>query len=330
MERLVKDVAAEYPELWHYTTASGLKGILESQQLWATNVFYLNDAEEFIGFFDRKLGAILTEGVQAGIAEATKTPGGRKRLQSLGGNSKVVTNIPKEFSAILRNTSVNYPPYVTSFCTNEPGTNSHDGLLSQWRGYGHEGGYAIIFDTEGLNQLLKEEQANYQYSMGIWGDVDYFQVSNAANHAETLAWEQEVKDLMKEMILDWNPKRNEQLFNPIMSLAMRHKHQGFREEREVRVAVIPANDELIEESRKAGNSLSKKPIRSLTRQGVLVPYLSLFEPLNGVALPKLPIKKIIVGPHHDKLQRRNSVELLLKQVEISAEVLVSDIPFIGR
>ncbi len=35
-------------DLWHYTTAEGLKGILSSQTLWVTDYRYLNDSSEFI------------------------------------------------------------------------------------------------------------------------------------------------------------------------------------------------------------------------------------------------------------------------------------------
>jgi hypothetical protein len=34
------------PKLFHYTDTGGLLGILDSQQLWATHSFYLNDATE--------------------------------------------------------------------------------------------------------------------------------------------------------------------------------------------------------------------------------------------------------------------------------------------
>ena len=40
-------------ELYHYTGIHGLKGIVESQTLWATHYKYLNDAEEIRQFRDR-------------------------------------------------------------------------------------------------------------------------------------------------------------------------------------------------------------------------------------------------------------------------------------
>jgi uncharacterized Fe-S radical SAM superfamily protein PflX len=36
----------EIESIFHYTTAEGLKGILTSQTLWATDFRYLNDTEE--------------------------------------------------------------------------------------------------------------------------------------------------------------------------------------------------------------------------------------------------------------------------------------------
>jgi hypothetical protein len=32
--------------LHHYTTAEGLKGIIENQEIWASDIFSLNDAKE--------------------------------------------------------------------------------------------------------------------------------------------------------------------------------------------------------------------------------------------------------------------------------------------
>jgi hypothetical protein len=43
----------------HYTTASGLYGIVTSRTLWASHVSFLNDMEEVQGFFNRVLPGIL-------------------------------------------------------------------------------------------------------------------------------------------------------------------------------------------------------------------------------------------------------------------------------
>jgi hypothetical protein len=49
-EALAKSEAPEEPQprgrLYHYTTADGLLGIIQTGQVWATNILYLNDASE--------------------------------------------------------------------------------------------------------------------------------------------------------------------------------------------------------------------------------------------------------------------------------------------
>jgi hypothetical protein len=42
----VSGLAAAHPELHHYTTFAGLKGIVESNTLWATHFLDLNDSRE--------------------------------------------------------------------------------------------------------------------------------------------------------------------------------------------------------------------------------------------------------------------------------------------
>ena len=60
-----------------------------------------------------------------------------------------------------------------------------------------------------------------------------------------------------------------------------------------------------------------------------MPYIKLFERAKGEEVT-LPIKRIVVGPHPDKYKRQKSVRMLLDQLGIEAEVVVSSIPYIGR
>ncbi|HMC13498.1 MAG TPA: hypothetical protein VKG67_04050, partial [Gallionellaceae bacterium] len=72
-----KSVNEAHAHLYHYTTAAGLQGIVESQQLWATNIAYLNDAEELTGFFDRSLPHLLEESVRSAAEKIASTTSGR-------------------------------------------------------------------------------------------------------------------------------------------------------------------------------------------------------------------------------------------------------------
>ena len=54
--------------LYHYTTQEGLLGIVEKGEIWATNIFYLNDAAEFKHAF-----RIFSNKIQAKISELIRS-----------------------------------------------------------------------------------------------------------------------------------------------------------------------------------------------------------------------------------------------------------------
>lgn len=56
---MTKSLAEIHPELFHYTNAEGLIGIIESQSIWATHYAYLNDSEEIRHFLKHRLPALL-------------------------------------------------------------------------------------------------------------------------------------------------------------------------------------------------------------------------------------------------------------------------------
>src|SRR4030067_1963071 len=46
--RTIDDILETHPQtiLYHYTSLNGLLGIVKSRSLWASNIFYFNDASE--------------------------------------------------------------------------------------------------------------------------------------------------------------------------------------------------------------------------------------------------------------------------------------------
>jgi hypothetical protein len=330
---MAKSVIEEHQRLYHYTTAIGLDGILKSQQLWATHISYLNDHEEHTGFFDRRLPLLLKEPVQSALAEIGNTIDGRKIIDEEGGAEKVAADLIRDLSTNIRNSSLSFnQPYVASFCRELQGKTSGNGLLSQWRGYGPDGGYAIVFDTLGFEKLLEDEARKFHYQLIHWGDVDYFDDGQDINasHPETREWEETLQGAIKQFILTQQPEAFDPMHLALSQLSCRHKHIGFSEESEVRIIAFPPNAELLAVARSSGDNRPTKPIRFTPRGGLLVPYIALFEHSAGEEQIKLPITKIIVGPHPEKLKRQKAVELLLEQLEIPAEVVVSDIPYVGR
>jgi hypothetical protein len=326
-------VATAHPQVLHYTTAIGLQGIIENQQLWATNISHLNDSEEQVGFFDRRLPHLLSDLIGASVSDRAKTHDGKAQIEALGGEEIAATNLTNQLVNLIRTVTLKFnSPYVTSFCAVSSECSPDDGLLSQWRGYGADGGYAIVFDSAGIEQLLEEEHKNFHYQSTFWGNVDYYgqDTNQTATHPETLKSEKIIQDAIRSALSSGDFGAFDDLLEPITALSCLHKHSGFREENEVRIVSIPSNELLFEESKHIGDVRPSKPIMSIARNGVLVPYIQLFGNSIDGKQRKLPICRVIVGPHPNKLKRQNAVEVLLQQHGIDAPVVASDIPYLGR
>jgi hypothetical protein len=102
--------------MYHYTTVSGLKGIIENDNIWATNINHLNDWKEF--------------------KEST-----HEFLKQFKGN-KSAKLIEKIFDGASRST------YVFSLSSKKDD-------LSQWRAYSPNGnGFSIGFSYSKLREML--------------------------------------------------------------------------------------------------------------------------------------------------------------------------------
>lgn len=135
VKSLVKELRRTWPasdlpyELYHYTDAKGLLGILTNKSFWATDINFLNDAMELKyasdlinRIFDAKMSAN-----DEGLKEFLE-------------HSKLYLK--------LHSSSMN--AYVTCFC--EKGN-----LLSQWRAYGASGaGYSIGVISKSLKGKDRE------------------------------------------------------------------------------------------------------------------------------------------------------------------------------
>ena len=330
---MTKTVAEEHPELCHYTNATGLCGILNSQQLHATNIAYLNDAEEYIGFFDRRLPMILDDSVRKAVTELARTSKGKAAIEKAGALDKAVGDLKEALSESILTTALGLgEPYVTAFCRVKDQHTLSDGLLSQWRGYGVNGGYAIVFRAKGLEKLLRAEWENFHYQFLKFGDVDYDdQGTNKVEvHPERENWEEMIQRSVRDFIVARKREGFEPLSEAIPSLSTRYKHHGFREEAEVRIVAIPSNDAIFKIANSEGDTRPKKAVQFTPRNGVLRPFIKLFWGNTDGIIQKLPISRIIVGPHSDKLKRQKAIELMLQQNGIEAQVTVSDIPYLGR
>lgn len=113
--------------IWHYTTASGVKGILESGVIYATDALYLNDSRELLEALEVQRRLLADEGAM---------DGGEKELTVRLLHAWFVAPHLSDLEPMEGSS-------VTSFC--EQGD-----LLSQWRGYGGAQGYAVGVSRSGL------------------------------------------------------------------------------------------------------------------------------------------------------------------------------------
>lgn len=327
-----KSVMDAHECLWHYTTADGLLGIVKSQELWATSIKFLNDREEFSGFFGARLQSLIADGVNEGVERLIATEEGKRRVDAAGGRGLVQQGLLEQLATAICAATLKLEPFVVSFCT-VADVADNDGLLSQWRGYGHDGGYAIVFDARALDKLLQQEQEHWLFAFGHWGDVDYGG-KNSVVHDETREWEALIRSVVAGLVPPvfegaHTPNSFEALFDPVVSLATRQKHGGFREEAEVRIVIVNSDVDTVAAARARDDSRSPKLVELGSKGGLLVPRVSLFNRPDG-SKAVLPIQKVVVGPHPDRVRRSKGVEALLARHEVDAPVVTSEIPFIGR
>ena len=109
--------------LYHYTSAEGLLGIVQSGEIWSTNVLYLNDSSE------------LSHATEVLRSELDATP---LQLQPNAGTFSMSIPVYSHDLALDH--------FVASFCEGSD-------LLSQWCGYGTGAGYAIGFLSGGLESV---------------------------------------------------------------------------------------------------------------------------------------------------------------------------------
>jgi Protein of unknown function (DUF2971) len=262
-----------YGNLYHYTNANGIIGILNTQKLWATEIHFLNDAKEYVYSLD-----LINDILQ------------KKEMGCKNINFRNV--IQKTYMYLKGGTN---EIYVCCFC--------EDGdLLSQWKGYSEWGnGYSIGFDVKLLPRInrkfpyvnisiMKVVYDKAQQEKMILEEVNYFE--NRVN------------------ILSNNDKleiKNDDIHEIAACLASSlkyycsyFKNYAFREEQEWRA--IYRNSINSEEGRQI--------VKLRAEKQVLKPYLEL--DIGASAQKKewsLPIQSIIVGPSTKKELCTSALEI---------------------
>jgi Protein of unknown function (DUF2971) len=329
-----KSVAEQYPELLHYTTERGLRGILESGSFWASHASHLNDAEELTHFFDARLYDIAYDAILKHALSLPKTKRKQRALQQGGGYEAIARGDAERITALLRKATIGFHnPYVLSLSAPSNERIARNGLLSQWRGYGGDGGYALVLDTTEFDALLKTEALTHHYQFAQWGDVYYYADDSPEQPSseEVEQYESIVRRGVLALVTGSPPETVPELYDAITSLSCLYKHWGFAEEHEVRVIAIPASPDIEATAASLGIWKKSRPAKSFSRDEVSVPYIELFKDLDPDHTPtRLPIKRVLVGPHRAKQERAAAVKEVLNEHGYPAEVICSEIPYLGR
>ena len=237
--------------LYHYTDAAGLLGILDNNSLYATHVAYLNDSQELIYGMQMAVDE-LAEWLKSSPKEAMKgwdpaLPGwlisGMVKATAIALGVEV-----QKRTKILRQ---NFGPFVT--CLSESRNQ-----LSQWRGYGRGGGYAIRFDARRLHdsaQLRRTHDvtaraADSATELGIPLGEPQFMKMVYGRETQLEIVRGQLFEAINKLAPQFKTKKQsaeelaqtrglaEQLLKQLVASVMRVKNPGFEEEQEYRVATF--------------------------------------------------------------------------------------------
>jgi len=280
--------------LHHYTSAEGLKGIIESNELWATSAYYLNDsAEMFYGYH------VLKELLDDWLS---KNPRPDDSI-TLALARQLRTSFEDLFQKRLLR-----PIYLTCFC-------EEDNLLSQWRAYGQSGGYSVgfrVLPKIGIfGERLTPEPNIYTCR---WRKVEYERTKQAEICRSILEpifetlddpiTAQAIKTVSEHPFFGF-----QKLFTDTMDILMeeivRFKSEAFSVEKEWR-AVVRQRDFLKQGIDDGGRT--PVPVHFRTSRGMLMPYVKLVPWQRD---KKLPITCVRSGPTLDKTMAIVAISMIL-------------------
>jgi hypothetical protein len=323
-----------HPELHHYTSLAGMEGILRSRTMWATHFQSLNDSSEITHLQVRLTDALAValvpivnrlRGIDRRVLGESRQAGGTSRYARRHAETLVNSFYQAAFTG--ETVPPMAVPFITSFCSHaaDQPYERENGLLSQWRGYGADGGCCIVFDTAGLISLLQREWDGFYWVSNGIDDVTYAtdDICVASRYAIL------VDELSKIVAGGIRGGAHEAPITPaamvtFFDAATRFKHQGFKEEREVRIVAIPGSADTADKAVREHAEFPHMPIKDvrITSENRGRPYLVLFDKLD---IP-WPIKRIIVGPSRSQDESLRRVALAVGN---EFPLLRSETPFLG-
>jgi hypothetical protein len=307
--------------LFHYTSADGLIGILQNEEIWGTAYYCANDASELA----------VGKGVLAplfSVATHTMIERNDPLVQTFSGRGVDILEYARDFEHKISAQALNsLCAYITCFCKPTNAEDFRHGLLSQWRGYGADGGYALQFSRKKLlaaiDSAITAQDLNYQLQDVHYG-VENPLRSEVLKHTDAFlqAYRAHLEELGQPLnvLLRSKTMRNPLsglLGGPLESLLdylMHTKSHHFGEERECRLSLVEA----------VSSEVELLPINYFNRGGLIVPYKK-----TPRSFPLLDcIEWIVIGPNPRMAARFKSVIQMIQRAGLPIHARPSHIPFI--
>jgi len=309
---------AREDSLFHYTSAAGLAGLFSSRSMWSTAYYCANDEQELAAG-----RGVLTGLFRQEMFELDNK--NDKRIQIFYGRGVDPLQYAEHFEGLITSMALSsLCAYITCFCRPIGKEDFYHGLLSQWRAYGQDGGYAIQFSRrklaqayEGMSPAVYElREVHYESDNELRRKIlDHRSAFIEAFHRYLDQLAQPL-DSTKD---SWQNPLPHLLGGPLESLLdylVYTKNTHFAEERESRMSAFVAADP---------SSSAVFPVRYFNRNGLLVPYIS--TPEAGFDLLSC-IEWVIVGPSPRVDARYKSISQLVRQSSNpKIQVRVSHIPY---
>ncbi len=298
----IKSQSIDRP-LYHYTSQTGLLGIISKKSIWATAINYLNDTLEFE--YSMKL-----------IKEELQWLSDQIKNGELGEVEKEIKYFGMihdlfEFSISQQFIKDHFYIFVVSF-------SKTGDLLSQWRAYcPKNSGFNLGFDLKIIQEVVnkqgffiskclydpEEQKAAIKYLLRQWG---LFYIDNMGRFS-AFAKENDIEGLTGAVM-----EVTSELLEAVVHLCPLLKDPSFVEEKEWRLVSHPISVEHPQVKFREGNSM-------------LVPYFDLHLTNNT---EQLSIKSITIGPTSDPESSSDSLKAFLKSKKINYDkVEVSKIPY---
>lgn len=268
--------------LWHYTIPKGLTGIIESNSLWATDVFYLNDSTELMH----------------GINIARKIV--KDKISLFGGDErKRLERFDKDLSFI--GPDHKRPVYVCSLSKAE-------NELSQWRAYCRGGGFSIGFPHQGLVNAIQGQ--HFELKECVYDTGEQQKIINHLIDSQVMPYIKNPEQFSnvpctEQMISSIVCGGSNKFIWELSSTCSTLKHPSFKREEELRL--VFDHKYAFEKDENGKNKIRPK---FRTKNGLIIPYISIKLSENEDFWRQV---RIIIGPTKYEKELKGSVHTLFRK-----------------